>query len=175
MQSTTTKTLMAATVAAALAIASPALARGVHMSGGHGPSGVGMGARVNSSVGMNRSFSSGPSVNQNVAANHVSGSPPSGNWNGGRDHDHHGGRGFGYGLAAGALLGGYGYGPYYGYDDYGYDDYAYGYDGYYGDDAYAAAPEYAEGGPGYCAQRYKSYDPASGTYLGYDGVRHPCP
>jgi hypothetical protein len=27
----------------------------------------------------------------------------------------------------------------------------------------------------YCAQRYKSYDPASGTYLGYDGLRHPCP
>lgn len=28
---------------------------------------------------------------------------------------------------------------------------------------------------GYCSQRYKSYDPASGTYLGYDGNRHPCP
>jgi hypothetical protein len=27
----------------------------------------------------------------------------------------------------------------------------------------------------YCAQRYRSYDPASGTYLGYDGNRHPCP
>ena len=27
----------------------------------------------------------------------------------------------------------------------------------------------------YCAQRYKSYDPSSGTYLGYDGQRHPCP
>lgn len=27
----------------------------------------------------------------------------------------------------------------------------------------------------YCMQRFKSYDPASGTYLGYDGVRHPCP
>ncbi|OSI24846.1 MULTISPECIES: BA14K family protein [Bradyrhizobium] len=27
----------------------------------------------------------------------------------------------------------------------------------------------------YCAQRHKSYDPASGTYLGYDGARHPCP
>ncbi|MEO8321473.1 MAG: BA14K family protein [Bradyrhizobium sp.] len=27
----------------------------------------------------------------------------------------------------------------------------------------------------YCSQRYKSYDPASGTYLGYDGGRHPCP
>ena len=28
---------------------------------------------------------------------------------------------------------------------------------------------------GYCSQRYKSYDPASGTYLGYDGQRHSCP
>jgi hypothetical protein len=27
----------------------------------------------------------------------------------------------------------------------------------------------------YCAQRYRSYDPASGTYLGFDGLRHPCP
>jgi hypothetical protein len=27
----------------------------------------------------------------------------------------------------------------------------------------------------YCSQRFKSYDPASGTYLGYDGLRHPCP
>ncbi|WP_376767797.1 BA14K family protein [Segnochrobactrum spirostomi] len=25
-----------------------------------------------------------------------------------------------------------------------------------------------------CAARYRSYDPASGTYLGYDGLRHPC-
>ncbi|WP_114944193.1 BA14K family protein [Microvirga calopogonii] len=41
-----------------------------------------------------------------------------------------------------------------------------------------AAPTYvAPGGSaaGYCAQRFKSYDPASGTYLGYDGLRHPCP
>ncbi|MGT2438497.1 BA14K family protein [Bradyrhizobium betae] len=30
-------------------------------------------------------------------------------------------------------------------------------------------------GDGYCAQRYKSYDPASGTYLGFDGQRHSCP
>ena len=27
----------------------------------------------------------------------------------------------------------------------------------------------------YCMQRFKSYDPSSGTYLGYDGGRHPCP
>jgi hypothetical protein len=25
-----------------------------------------------------------------------------------------------------------------------------------------------------CAQRYRSYDPASGTYLGRDGLRHRC-
>ena len=30
-------------------------------------------------------------------------------------------------------------------------------------------------GDSWCAQRYQSYDPASGTYLGYDGYRHPCP
>lgn len=30
-------------------------------------------------------------------------------------------------------------------------------------------------GADYCAQRYRSYDPYSGTYLGYDGRRHPCP
>lgn len=36
-----------------------------------------------------------------------------------------------------------------------------------------AAPAYR--GNAYCAQRFRSYDPASGTYLGYDGRRHPCP
>jgi len=27
----------------------------------------------------------------------------------------------------------------------------------------------------YCMQRFRSYDPASGTYLGNDGYRHRCP
>jgi BA14K-like protein len=27
----------------------------------------------------------------------------------------------------------------------------------------------------YCAERFRTYDPASGTYMGYDGMRHPCP
>jgi hypothetical protein len=73
-----------------------------------------------------------------------------------------------FGLAAGAVLGGafsgYGYGPgYYG-------------NGYYGN----GAGYYGYNGAGYggqhaaCAQKYRSYDPASGTYLGYDGDRHPC-
>ena len=39
--------------------------------------------------------------------------------------------------------------------------------------AVAVAP--GGGDVAYCQQRYKSYDPASGTYLGYDGQRHPCP
>jgi hypothetical protein len=38
-----------------------------------------------------------------------------------------------------------------------------------------AAPVYGGSSAAYCAQRFKSYDPASGTYLGYDGLRHPCP
>ena len=27
----------------------------------------------------------------------------------------------------------------------------------------------------YCSQRFRSYDPGSGTYLGFDGARHACP
>ena len=39
-----------------------------------------------------------------------------------------------------------------------------------------AAPVYGGGSAAaYCAQRYRSYDPASGTYLGNDGLRHACP
>jgi hypothetical protein len=85
---------------------------------------------------------------------------------------------WGPGLAAGAIIGGAiaATQPW----NYGY------YGGYYGDYAYApgyAAPSYSyEYSPGdggdavaYCQQRFRSYDPASGTYLGYDGERHPCP
>jgi hypothetical protein len=31
-----------------------------------------------------------------------------------------------------------------------------------------------QGDANYCAQRYRSYDPRSGTFMGYDGRRHPC-
>jgi hypothetical protein len=43
---------------------------------------------------------------------------------------------------------------------------------YYGAPVYDAAPDSSVA---YCQQRFRSYDPASGTYLGYDGLRHPCP
>jgi hypothetical protein len=98
-----------------------------------------------------------------------------GYWRGGRGY----GRGYGgvgAGLAAGAIIGGAiaGSGAY-GYAPYGYRGYAApGYIEDDVDDAYVAvAPQ--GGGAAYCAQRYRSYDPESGTYLGYDGLRHPCP
>jgi hypothetical protein len=93
-----------------------------------------------------------------------------------RDGHRHGG-GFIPGLAAGAIIGGaaiasqsYGYyggpGVYYapGYYD----------DQYYDQGGVAAAPV-GDDAVAYCMQTYRSYDPASGTYLGYDGYRHPCP
>jgi len=81
--------------------------------------------------------------------------------------------GVGLGFAAGAIFGGaiLGAGRPYGY--YGYPGYAYGpvYDqGYVAGSPYAGGSEVA-----YCEQRFRSYDPSSGTYLGVDGRRHSCP
>jgi hypothetical protein len=97
---------------------------------------------------------------------------------------------FALGAVAGALIGGalvgpyyYGYGPYYpgpyypgpppgyyGYPPpppYGYPPPAPG---------YAAPPGASAGDPvAYCTQRYRSYSPQTGTYLGTDGQRHHCP
>ena len=123
-----------------------------------------------------------------------------GGWGGWR-----GGWGWGGGLAAGAIVGGLLAAPYYygGYSPYYYSGYApyygggYGYGPYYGgsgyyvdrgsyydDGGYAGgygggyAGRYAGGGGGgveYCMQRYRTYDPRSGTFIGNDGRRHPCP
>ena len=70
--------------------------------------------------------------------------------------------GFAAGAAAGAILGGILAAPYYAQGPYYYP--APGYYGGYEGDAVR-----------YCMQRFRSYDPGSGTYLGYDGYRHPCP
>ena len=116
-----------------------------------------------------------------------------------------GGWGWGPAAAAGALVGGavaaatspfwwgsgYGYYPGYTYPGY-YGDYAYtpdtggygwdnGSNGPYGwNGSYGYAPGYVAPGAGapdqaWCASHYRSYNPATGTYLGYDGVHHPCP
>ena len=70
----------------------------------------------------------------------------------GHRHYYHGGGGAGAligGLAAGAIIGG----------------------AIAAGQANAAAQQNAA----YCSQRYRSYDPASGTYLNNDGNRYPCP
>lgn len=91
-------------------------------------------------------------------------------WRGGRGY----GRGYGYGyrrgpgvgaavgagvagLAAGAIIG-----------------------GAIANSQAQAAPVVVQGGPApeavaACARRFRSYDASSGTYLGNDGDRHPCP
>lgn len=90
--------------------------------------------------------------------------PADARWRGHRHH--HGGWGGGGavlgGLAAGAIIGG---------------ALAAQQRPYYYDRGYAYSPGYTYGGDAvaYCMRRFKSYDPASGTYLGYDGYRHPCP
>jgi BA14K-like protein len=109
------------------------------------------------------------------------GHPGGGMRPGGGGYRGHGGGGGGFipGAVAGALIGGaiatgggygYGYGP-------GYDQGYYGGDQYYDDgSALAEAPAPAgDDAVGYCVQRFRSYDPQSGTYLGSDGYRHPCP
>lgn len=91
-----------------------------------------------------------------------------GRWHGG--HHHRGGWwgpgiGFGAGYAIGSAYGSY---PY--YNNYYYDDDSYAYSpGYVESDGVSAADV------AYCQQRFKSYNVRTGTYLGYDGQRHPCP
>jgi hypothetical protein len=121
--------------------------------------------------GSNRAISGGnfgANSRQSFAAtNNRSGNWSGNNWNGRRNFsDFRRHRGFRGPAVA------FGFGP--SYYDYGYD---YGYDsGYYpyDDDAYAyVAPGAVDDAS--CAQRFRSYDPSTGTYLGYDGLRHPCP
>jgi len=88
--------------------------------------------------------------------------------------------GVGAGLVAGAVIGSALASPYYGYDPYYYPG------------PYVAPPARSctarpvplmpllslplpKDAVAYCMQRFKSYDPRSGTYFGYDGARHPCP
>ncbi|HTS41243.1 MAG TPA: BA14K family protein [Xanthobacteraceae bacterium] len=80
-----------------------------------------------------------------------------------------GGAGVAAGIIGGIIAGGIiaSQRPYYSYE-YGSYYYPY-YPPYYGPyptrDAAIA----------YCMRRFRSYDPYSMTYLGYDGFRHPCP
>ena len=89
---------------------------------------------------------------------------------GGHHHHHHGGRyyrgGGNGGAVAAGVLGGLAVGAMIGAATAAPPPPAY----------YAPAPVYGGGGDwlAYCSSKYRSFDPASGTYLGYDGYRHPC-
>ena len=112
----------------------------------------------------------GSEGNRYVAGGGYVGQRPAGGgyYGGGYRHHRHGG-GFWPGVAVGVGLGStYGY---YDNNPYYYDD-SYG---YYDDSTVAAAPPSDDEAVAYCTRRYRSYDPASGTYLGNDGLRHPCP
>jgi hypothetical protein len=128
-------------------------------------------------------WSGGSNVRPNAGAGVAQAGPSGGNWRGAqgwrgnegwrgdRDHDRDRNRGFVPGLVTGVVIGGalasqsYGYygGPGY-YEDQYYDGPAASAPAPVGDDAVA-----------YCVQNFSSYDPASGTYLGNDGLPHPCP
>lgn len=114
-------------------------------------------ANVASAMPVNKSFAADNAVATNIQAAQYH-RRDRGHYNRGRRGG--GGAGVAAGVIGGMILGGMLAGP-------RYYDYApgpsYG-PGYYGGDAV-----------GYCMRRFKSYDPNSGTYLGYDGYRHPCP
>lgn len=73
----------------------------------------------------------------------------------------------GYGWRRGAVVGGLVLGGVIASQAYRYrGPVYYGPTGYYG-------PGYNDW-LAYCSSRYRSFDPASGTYMGYDGHRHSC-
>jgi len=153
---------------------------GAHFSGGSFGSGARMGGGFSAApaarIGAAPAFSGVSAARVGAAPAFTGARVASGNWNGNwrGGHFRHGRffPGFAAGVIAGAALGSYAY-----YDDpyyYGTDPYYYADSGYYDDGTTVAVPA-GGGDPSYCAQRYRSYDPASGTYLGLDGQRHPCP
>jgi hypothetical protein len=149
---------------------------GMSMGRSGGGGGMSVGRSGGASMSFNRSGGGNWSGNRairgggNFAMNNRPGNWSGGNhWSGRRNfadwRNHR--RGFRGPVVA------FGFGP--SYYDYGYD---YGYP-YYDDDAYAyvaPGPAVVEGDSvAYCKQRFRSYDPSTGTYLGYDGLRNPCP
>ena len=84
-------------------------------------------------------------------------------------HKHHWRRhsGVSIGLGFPFLFGGYGYRPY--YDDYYYGG---GYGGYYPYGGYVVP----SGGSHvrYCLNRYRTYNPRTNLFVGYDGEFHRC-
>ena len=142
-----------------------ALRGGVHIGGGGGGGGA---VHMGGGAPMGHFGGGGPHF----------GGGGGGGWRGGYGGGYrHGGGGFIPGAVAGAIIGGAIASAPYGY----YGAPGYYAPGYYGDPYYYDEGPAVVAAPGgddavaYCMQTYRSYDPRSGTYLGYDGYRHPCP
>ena len=121
--------------------------------------------------GVDRGFRPGAVAGAGVVQPGVGGGRVAGGgYHGGgyRHHHRHRHGGFWPGVAVGVGIGStYGY---YGSPSYYDDSY-----GYYDDGVVAAAPPAGDDAVAYCMQRYRSYDPASGTYLGNDGLAASLP
>jgi BA14K-like protein len=171
--------------AAVLALALPALTptESFAQSPFHrGPGGLAAGAPRAAGAGGPRFNAGGPHLGAggprfNNGGGHFAGG-------GGYRNGGGGGGGFIPGAIAGAVIGGAvaaSQGPY--YNSYGYynDGPSYAGTPYYsapyddGTTVVEAAPQGDDDAVAYCMQRYRSYDPGSGTFLGNDGMRHPCP
>ena len=96
---------------------------------------------------------------------------------GGHSYGRHGGGHYYAGRGGGRYYGGGGYRHYGGWGG-GYDDgdaIGAGIAGFAVGSIIAGAMNRQTSYGGSCQARYKTYDRANGTYLGYDGRRHPCP
>jgi len=187
--------LAATALSLSLAIATPALAQhargggggmraagGMHVGGGNfggmrgGPA---VGAQANfrgaqANLGAANVAARSGNFARRGGAQYAQGGYREGGFRGDGGRGWGAGAGFVAGLAAGSALG---YGAYYDgyYDPYYGDSYAYSDGDYYDPGNSVVVGQNVAGDASYCAQRYQSYDPASGTYLGFDGLRHPCP
>ncbi len=104
-----------------------------------------------------------------IASGYRGGRHAGGGWHGGHYYRHRGGSYF-PGFVAGAAIGSAFASPYYYGNPYYYDD-----DYYYDQGPAVQVVPGGDDSVAYCQRRFKSYDVRSGTYLGYDGQRHPCP
>jgi hypothetical protein len=142
-------------------------------SGGGGGGGIKAGGVIGGGGGGGGGFSggmvAGPRVGMAPQTSWTARPGWTGNWNSGwRPHHHRRFIGPGIGFGTGFALGAYAAQPYY-YDEPYYYDAPYD-DGYIIGNSVASPDDIA-----YCQRRYRSYDVNSGTFLGRDGRRHPCP
>lgn len=154
-------------------VAAPAMAAGAERHGGSYQGADGIGIRNGNVIrGGGGGFGGGfgnPGGGRRDEGGFASGGRYDGGEYGYERRGYDGGYGYGYGAGALGLglLGGAIIGQSYGY---GYDP---GYESSY-DAGYDVVPQGGDS-RGYCEARFKSYNPATGTYLGYDGFRHRCP